>query len=375
MHGDGLPLRSLTDPAGRFLSWWRGELWELVPEAGRRLMTRAGPNVVLAEVEGGFQVLTAETGGERSEPTPETLARGHALLRLAEMARKGGDAVASLRVPVNRCYSRRMELPKAARGDARRILNLDLERVTPFRLKDVYAAHMEEGDGARGKVWVRQLVAKRETIDPLIADVRSSGFDVACVDCWERDPSVGLPVNLLESEASTNSGGEGRFVTPLRALLVTAIILLLSSAVLTVWRNETALAEIRAETSKTRERAASVRKVLDQADATVGDLTRLQQLKLTRIPVLEVLEELSRMLPDSVWLSEFRLEGDALDISGLAKSGAALPPLFAQSAVFTDAALTAPLTLDPREDKERFSIRVRIKQPASQEAAEKAPKG
>ncbi len=81
------------------------------------------------------------------------------------------------------------------------------------------------------------------------------------------------------------------------------------------------------------------------------------------------------MLPDSVWLSEFRLEGDALDISGLAKSGAALPPLFAQSTIFADAALTAPLTLDSREDKERFSLRVRIKQPASQEAAEKAPKG
>ena len=374
MHGDGLPLRSLTNPAVRFLSWWRGELWDLVPESGRRLMTRAGPTVVLAEVEGGFQILTAEAGRVGSEPNPETLARGQALLQLAEMARKDGAAVASLRVPVNRCYSRRMELPKAARGDARRILNLDLERVTPFRLKDVYAAHMEEGDGAGGKVWVRQLVAKREAIDPLIADVKSSGFNVACVDCWERDPSVGLPLNLLESDASTSSE-EGRFVTPLRALLVTAIILVLSSAVLTVWRNETALAEIRAETSKTRERAASVRKVLDRADATVGDLTRLQQLKLTRIPALDVLEELSRVLPDSVWLSEFRLEGDALDISGLAKSGAALPPLFAQSAIFTDAALTAPLTLDPREDKERFSLRVRTKQPTSQEAAEKAPKG
>jgi general secretion pathway protein L len=359
----------------RFLSWWRDELWDLVPESGRRLMTSAGPSVVFAEVEGGFQVLTTEADGARSRPAPETLARGQALLLLAEIARKGGNVIASLRVPVRRCYSRRVELPKAARGDARRILNLDLERVTPFRLKDVYTAHVEEGDGAGGKVWVRQLVAKREAIDPLIADVRSSGFDVAFVDCWERDPSIGLPLILLEPHASTNSGGEGRSVTPLRALLVTAIILVLSSVVLTVWRNEAALAEIRTETSKTRERAASVRKVLDRADATVGDLTRVQQLKLTRIPALDVLEELSRVLPDSVWLSEFRLEGDALDISGLAKSGATLPPLFAQSTIFADAALTAPLTLDSREDKERFSLRVRIKQPASQQAADKAPKG
>jgi general secretion pathway protein L len=372
MHGDGLPFRSLGNSAARFLNWWRDELWDLVPESGRRLMTRAGPSVVLAEVEGGFQVLTAEADGARSGPTSETLAQGQALQLLATIARKGGGAIARVRVPVSRCYSRRMELPKAARGDARRILNLDLERVTPFRLKDVYTAHVEEGTGAGGKTWVRQFVAKREAIDSLIAGVRSCGFDVAFVDCWEKDPSIGLPLNLLEPEASTRSSGVGRFVTPVRALMATAIILLLSSVVLTVWRNEAALAEIRAETSKTRERAASVREMLDRADATVGDLTRLQHLKLTRIPALDVLEELSRVLPDSVWLSEFRLEVDGLDISGLAKSGAALPPLFAQSAIFTDAALTAPLTLDPREDKERFSLRVRIKQP--QEAAEKAPK-
>ena len=376
MQGDGLPLRSLKDGTARFLEWWRDELWGLVPEAGRRLMTGAGPSVVLAEVEDGFQVLTTETDGGVEGHTPETLARGQAILLLAEMARKEKPAMAGIRLPVSKCYSRRMELPKAARGDAWRILNLDLERVTPFKLKDVHTANLEEGDSSAGKVWVRQFVAKREAIDSLIADVRSSGFDVAFVDCWERWPSIGLPLNFLEADVSSERNGANRFVTLSRALAAMAVILVLASVILAISRYESALAEVRAETSKVRERATSVRQVLDRADATLSDLARLQQMKLTRVPALEILEELSRVLPDSVWLSEFRFEGDALDVSGLAKAGAALPPLFGQSTIFADAALTAPLTLDPREDKERFGLRFRIKQPATpQDAGEKARKG
>jgi general secretion pathway protein L len=265
-----------------------------------------------------------------------------------------------------------VELPKAALADAQRILNLDLERVTPFKLKEVYTAHLLENEGATGKRWVRQFVIKREAIDPLIADVKAAGGDIAFVDCWDREPSRGLSIDFLEPDAPAGQSRMERLFTLPRALAAFAVVLLVAAIILLITRQETALAEIQAQTAKMRERAAFVRQVLDRSDATIGSLAHLQQMKLTRIPTLAVLEEVSRLLPDSVWLSDFRLDGDMLDISGLAKSGATLPPLFAQSAVFADAALTSPLTLDPREDKERFSLRVRIKAPAGvQQSSEK----
>jgi general secretion pathway protein L len=154
-------------------------------------------------------------------------------------------------------------------------------------------------------------------------------------------------------------------VTAPRALAALAVLLLVSAVLLTLSRYESALGEIQARIAQTRIEAAAVRQVLERSDAAVADLGRLQKLKREHIPAIQVLEELTRLLPDTVWLSDFRLEGDTLDISGLAKSGAALPPLFERSAIFADAVLTAPLTLDPREDKERFSLRVRIRQAAA----------
>jgi general secretion pathway protein L len=333
-----------------------------------------GSNPVLAEVDGGFQVLRGDTNPTPDGQAPETIDREQALALLVEVARQERSPIAGIRIPIGRCFSRRVELPKAARADARRILNLDLERVTPFRRKDVYSAHAEEGNSDPGKIWVRQIVAKRETVDPLIADVRSSGFDVAFVDCWERDPSISLRTNFLDPEGLAESAGLRRLLTPTSGLLILAIFLTLTSVVLAFSRYESALTELRAETSKMRERAALVRKTLDRADATVGDHARLQRLKVERVSSLDVIEELSRVLPDSAWLLEFRLEGSSLDISGLANSGSALPPLFAQSKILLNAALTAPLMLDPREDKERFSLRIQVKQPASAGPDEKGRK-
>jgi len=355
----------LLDGAARFLSWWRDELWELAPQPVRRLLADAQPDVVLIQLEDGFQVLEvgASRPGQSASASP-VLSRAHALAKLAAMAEAGTARIVGVRLPLTRCFARRVELPRAARKDLREILNLDLERATPFKLSDVYTAYVVEDEAStKGKLQLRQLVVKREVLDPLIADVQATDLEVAFVDCWRDEPQLGLPIDFLERGVEAGTGSSGLVTLP-RALAALVLLLTVAAIVLTLSRYETALAEVQAQTAKMRTQAAAVRSVLERSDAAVGDLARLQQTKLKQIPAIEVVEEITRLLPDSVWLAELRIEGDTVDVTGLAPSGAALPPLFERSAMFADAALTAPLTLDPREDKERFTLRARIRQPA-----------
>jgi general secretion pathway protein L len=356
----GVPaLRGVTERATRFLVWWRDELVGLVPERARRLFADAEHDVVLAQVEGGFQVVNGSAPSARGE-APSVLSHAEALSALARMASSRRLDAVGIRLPLSRCFERRVELPKAARDDVRRMLNFDLERATPFRLSDVYTAHlMADGTVAGGRQRLRQLVVKRDAVDPLIADVKAAGLKPAFVDCWQTAPSAGLPVDFLEASAPARSGF-GRHVTLPRALALAALLLAGLASTLWLWKHEAALADLRAQTAKLRTQAAAVRTALERSEAAVADLDRLQRMKLKQVPALEVLEELSKILPDSVWLSDLRIEGDTVEIAGLAKSGAALPSLFQRSPLFADATLTAPLTLDPREDKERFGLRVRI---------------
>jgi general secretion pathway protein L len=367
----GTPARqSLSDRATRFFEWWRDELLGLVPQ---RLLADADASVVLAQVDGGFQIVTGPSSRGRKEAAP-VMSRAQALAALAKMAASGKAGAIGLRLPFSQCFERRVELPKAARDDLKRMLNFDLERATPFRLGDVYTASLPTGEaGTNGKQRVRQLVVKREAVDPLISDVKATGLVPAFVDCWQTAPAYGLPVNFLEANEPPRSG-VARLVTVPRVLAVLVLLLAGLAGVLSVSRHEAALAEIRTETAKLRTQAAAVREAMERSGAAVADLARLQRMKLGQMPSVEILEELSRVLPDTVWLTDLRIEGDAVDIVGLAKSGAALPPLFVGSALFADAALTAPVTLDQREDKERFSLRIRIKPPAAASQPATTPK-
>lgn len=343
----------------QFFRWWRDELQGLLPAFRPRHTKGADPDLTLIEVDDGYEV-----GGRASEHSERRSPTGkEAILRLTELARQKRVEYVGIRLRAGHCYSRRMEIPAAARANARRILNLDLERITPFRLRDVYTTYLEEDEIAGGRLRVRQLVAKREVVDPLVADVRAAGLKISHVDCWENSPSQGLPVDFLEPDVSAAVTRSGAAVTLPRALAAFAFVLSVGLAFQWVARHEAALVDVRAETARMRERAQSVRQVFDSAGAAVNAFNQLQHAKLARTPTLEILDEVSRLLPDSVWLSEFRLEEEHLDISGLARSGAALPQLFAGSRIFADATLTAPLTLDSREDKERFSLRARLKQP------------
>ena len=353
MQSGAPALRSVMDASGRFLAWWREELWAMVPERVRRLLAGADGGIVLAQVEGGFQIVEEPSSGARGRAgaARPVLSRAEALAALAEMAVSRGPKSASwrvgIRLPSSQCFERRVELPRAARDDMRRMLDFDLERATPFRLGDVYTAHLATGaPGAKGRQRLRQLIVKREAVDTLLADVRAAGLEPAFVDCWQATPSAGLPIDFLEAGGAPRSGLAGRVTLP-TALAALVLILAVLASILELSRYNSALAEIRAETAKMRTRAATVRGAQERSNAAVADLARLQQMKLAQVPAVEVLEELSRLLPDSVWLSDLRVEGDTLDITGLAKSGAALPSLFVRSALFSDAALTAPVDSRP----------------------------
>jgi general secretion pathway protein L len=362
----GTPARqSLTHGIAHFFQWWRDELLGLVP---RRLLVGADVGVVLAQVEGGFQIVTAPPRVRRQQAAP-VLTRAQAFAALSKLAvLRKGDAV-GLRLPLSQCFERRVELPKAARDDLRRMLNFDLERATPFRLGEVYTAYLPSGEaGAKGKQRVRQLVVKREAVDPLIADLKTAGLVPAFVDCWQATPASGLPVDFLEASGPSPSG-LARLVSAPRALAGLVVLLAGLAGALSLSRYEAALAQIGAETAKLRLEAGAVRAAMERSSVAVADLARLQRQKLGHVPSVEVLDELSRLLPDTVWLTDLRIEGDIADIAGLAKSGAALPSLFMGSALFADAALIAPVTLDQREDKERFSLRFRIKPRAALQPA------
>ena len=359
-------LTPLRTGVSRFLSWWGGELMGCLPKAMLRMSAGSRHRYIVSVEDTGLRLIETSSGNALADRTaPDvTIPKQQMLNRLADLDRSKAASAIGVRLQYGACFARRIELPAAAASDFARLLAMDFERATPFKSKDVHSAHYGEGTpAAPGKIWVRQLIVKRGAIDELKADIDALGLEVASVDCWSEDGSSALPVNFLEQDAATKPDGRAKWLAP-KLLGATAALLAVSAVVILLNRYETALRDLQAQTMVLKTKAQNVRDTLARSQTAFAEIADLYRLRSANVSRAAALEELTRLLPDTAWVTDLKMDGATVDISGLASSAATLVPILERSALFVDATPTAPLMFDQLEDKDRFSIRVRIRNSA-----------
>lgn len=342
---------------GAFLRWWKDELAALLPASPRRPRT-PGRRLVLT-LDGAGVLRTIEDHG-RPLPAPgpaEPIALDALPGELSRIRDRDPRLPIGLRVRYADCFARTVDLPASAERDFARMLRLDLERTTPLKGSDVLCAHyLDPQPPGRGLVRVHHLVLKTRTIEPVRTIVRRAGADLASIDCLDsvgRDP---LPVQFLEPVAAAE-----RTWRPGRAAALATLVLALV-ALGTFWlRQELALARLDDEIARLEQSAADVRRSLDVARTADAGISRLRRLEEGRQPALVILEEVTKLVPDTAWLQDLRYDGNVIEISGLAVSAAALLPAFERSALFHEARFTAPIRVETGEDRERFRLEAKLR--------------
>ena len=89
-------------------------------------------------------------------------------------------------------------------------------------------------------------------------------------------------------------------------------------------------------------------------------LSLLAKRKQTTPSSVMVLEAVSRVLPDSTYVTELRIEGDKIQVVGMTQDAPSLIRLMEQSPQFTRATFFAPTTHAQNEPGERFHIEAHI---------------
>ena len=352
---------SLGSQVTGFFSWWGHELLGLVPGAGIGSAETGAARTVISVATDGLQLI--ETNGAKNAPRPDGVVPQDAMLaylsnRIRTRNLPGGIA---LRLPFSACFVRRLDLPAAARADFGRMLAVDLERSTPFKMKDVMTAYdVENEPNAKGMVKVRQLILKRKSIDGLTADIEALGLKIVRVDCTEPNGQGSLAVNFLAR--GTAVAGAAPRSSPLGWVLALTVLGLTASGLyFYVDRHQQALAALQETATKLRAKSQLQKDALTKSQAAFAEIASYQKLRAETVSKVAILEELTRILPETAWVTDLKIDGSTVDLSGLAVSAAALVPILERSKVFVDATSTASLTLDPREERERFSIRARIR--------------
>jgi len=167
-------------------------------------------------------------------------------------------------------------------------------------------------------------------------------------------------VNLLPGVADE---GRGRALSWLNSYLV---VLLLIGLIL--WggsyplKDEIRLRQLQRENQKVSPSVDALRGEEEGLSRLHKEISFLSELKGRRGEILLVLDELSRVVPNSAYLSNLRYRDRTVELQGSAESASNLVPTLERSPLFKNVAFNAPSNRG-RDNRETFSLKAELERP------------
>lgn len=361
---------------GGFLSWWGHSLAAWLPRSWRRVLGLDRGRLLLAPD------LSAPSANDNDDRTALQLWRedGDGLRDLGRMPLPSdpdealGDLPRWLLLPAASGLVRRLALPAAAADRLRDVLAFEIDRQTPFAAADVaYDAHVvrRRTDGQLDVdlvvVPLARLHVHRNALGALATTL--AGVDLAGAG------GAPLGANLLPP------GQRRKVADPWRRWNLALAAIAVCALLLALWQvldnRRDAADAFEAELAPRAAQARQVAAERQELVAIVAGQAFLDRSRAARPTTVEILDELSRLLPDGTWLEKVAIEGDQLVLIGLSSEASALVRRLEPSPLWRSPALTGALQPDPRTGRDRFSLVAELatRPPVPAATGPEAPRG
>jgi general secretion pathway protein L len=251
-----------------------------------------------------------------------------------------------------------LDFPSQAGDFLDGMLREQVDRLTPWTVKEAIFGWSEPTNTANDRIEVTFAATSKLKIQPLLhlaqaLDVRSIAvFAIA-------SGSEGAPtrIKLFDESQLSAIGRTVNVPRILRAVLLSAGLAAAASLLVTAYLGSSLQSEQQELQRRISQRRAALR--LDP-NAGGSALSLLAKRKQTTPSSVMVLEAVSRVLPDSTYVTELRIEGDKIQVVGMTQDAPSLIRLMEQSPQFTRATFFAPTTHAQNEPGERFHIEAHI---------------
>jgi general secretion pathway protein L len=313
---------------------------------------RARQSIVVARDNGRLTLRQRFRDGKLGAVTP----LGSSLP--GELAKTVKQAFVVFEMPERDVVIRTIKVPAQARDFLSGIVRNQIERLSPWPPQDAiygFEAHPSANDA--GQLDVQISIASRGTVESTREELRSAGLALDQITLRKATAPERPPIPLWSREASD----EGQQIRTARFAVggALAATVVLSAAISTwaLWSATSIAGDLDATTSrsKTLQRLLQVGRS-PQALAMLPLPERAWALKETSYSAVFGLEALSRALPDSAYLTDFRLEKGVLRITGLTSDAPALIAPLEQSGHFTNVRFSAATTRSAESGLFNFNI-------------------
>jgi len=364
---------SLSQLIGRLAAWWLGEFLAFLPNRAAEWLIGENRRVLVIGSDGTSAEIALLTDTRQvlasarvdieafSAATIDGFLKQHSLERT--------DVDLGIRLSAEKLFHRTVRLPREAARQLDAVLARDLAAKTPFRTHDIHVGWKRSDAEDTRTVLISQWVVRRQIVIDAAASLKLDAADIAFVESAGADgvvPTIPLRENPED--------GASWFSKVACSLTVSAVLLALLAAGAQYHRQQSMLDALDAKIATARVKAQRVRTAIDGLEQRQALLFKLRARKADAPGLLDIWEEATQILPGHSWLTELRVsqtsgEETQVFMVGFSSAAASLVGLVDRSTLFTDASLTAPVTLDPIEGRERFSLQAKLR---SHERASKA---
>jgi general secretion pathway protein L len=363
-----------------FFRWWGKELAFLIPKSVRQLLSVHTASLVFSPTALGFNV-SYQRDGSHGQPIINRQLNAEdtdAVSQLKSHYPELENAECILRLSDEQALARLVYLPEAALENLPQVAGFELDRYTPYNAEQVYFSVTALGKTGLGQVEVLLVLSPKQILDDQLAQLHALGVHPTIIEYQhlQQDyPHLSGQYNLLPEHyrPETNRLAQG-INWLLNSLLLTLFVGVLAFP---VWQEKQAVDTLKSQLKAIEKDTRLVDNQQREIEALQAQTQRLIDIKAQTPEPLVVINELTHLLKDDTWLTNFQFVEKHLQIQGQSPTASALISLLEESALFSKVSFVSPLTQDKTTGLERFQISMdvssTVENSEQSEAKESAP--
>jgi general secretion pathway protein L len=348
--------RFVNGQAGQFFKWWVEELRKAMPAqfrariqyARRKLLMRVDDGEIVLSINDANSIqsldsFSADQGAQLQQQRIRELLQQH---ELTEVNR-------DLLLPEDVVLRTEVVMPLAAETNLRQALSYEMDRHTPFKAEEVFYNWLNMSrDREAGQLRFELYVTPLKPVAAHVETLRRLGLAPTGVDVATQDGPLGI--NLLpESMRFHIVRQQARVNWVLAAVTLFLAVFVMAQS---LWLRGHQLESIEEAIEEVRAEALVVQQIRNQIDDASEAAGFLQTKKIQNGYKLEILAELTRILPEDTFLDRLSMHAETVQMQGKSQNAQALIEVINNSSYFDSASFRGPTRLDNRSGKEIFDL-------------------
>ena len=371
--------RSFARRAGLngFFAWWARELRAAMPAAVRASLARRRARPVLAfdatvatlwrPVPANGDLRMAEAVRIALDGDPQSVAASGRAALAPLFDASGAAPRVLVVVPPRAALRKTLALPAALEDHLHQSLAYDLDRHTPFKADELYFdAVIVDRDAARNMLRVDLAAARRSIVDTVVRQAESFGVRVIGVVVDPPASVASSRLNLLPEDRRIADAGWARWQVIVPALLLAAGAL--AALYVPIWQAREGAIELHRLADQARVHATASDALRSELERRVGEYNFALERKYAFPGAVQVLDDVTHILPDDTWLTQFELHAvrgkdgqRELALRGESANAGRLVSLLEDSQFLTQAAPRSPTTKIQPGPGEIFDVGAQLK--------------